>query len=78
MTSRRSNWQETPLVDDGVDRQMTFFDEMRQESVARFGHIDRRTQEGSSRLHALLYVCHPRLVNGYINRNPVNSCFCNC
>ena len=31
---------------------------------ARFGHIDRRTQEGSSRLHALLYACHPRLVNG--------------
>ena len=29
------------------------------------GLIDRRTQEGSSRLHALLYACHPRLVNGY-------------
>ena len=37
----------------------------RQQSVALcFGHIDRRTQEGSSRLHALLYACHPRLVNG--------------
>ena len=32
----------------------------------RIGHIDRRTQEGSSRLHALLYACHPRLVNGYL------------
>ena len=30
------------------------------------GHIDRRTQEGSSRLHALLYACYPRLVNGYV------------
>ena len=30
------------------------------------GHIDRRTQEGSSRLHALLYTCYPRLVNGYV------------
>jgi len=36
------------------------------ESVARVGHVDRRTQEGSSRLHALLYACHPRLVNGYV------------
>jgi len=36
------------------------------ESVARVGHVDRRTQEGSSRLHALLYACHPRLVNGYL------------
>src|SRR5271166_1148946 len=30
------------------------------------GHIDRRAQEGSSRLHALLYACYPRLVNGYV------------
>src|SRR5271157_1211758 len=37
----------------------------RERSVARVGHIDRRTQEGSSRLHALLYACHPRHVNGY-------------
>jgi len=36
-------------VDVGVDRQMTFFDEMRQESVARVGHIDRsRLSERSS------------------------------
>ena len=34
-------------------------------ATLRFGLIDRRTQEGSSRLHALLYACYPRLVNGY-------------
>ena len=34
-------------------------------AISCFGLIDRRTQEGSSRLHALLYACHPRLVNGY-------------
>ena len=54
-----------PLGDVGVERQTTFFDEMRQARVARVGLIDRRTQEGSSRLHALLYACYPRLVNGY-------------
>jgi hypothetical protein len=34
------------------------------ELVARVALIDRRTQEGSSRLHALLYACYHRLVNG--------------
>jgi hypothetical protein len=32
---------------------------------ARFGVIDRRTFGACSRLDAILYVCHPRLVNGY-------------
>ncbi len=40
-------------------------------AVARFGLIDRRTQEGSSRLHALLYACYPRLVNGYLVRDHI-------
>ena len=39
--------------------------------VARFGLIDRRTQEGSSRLHAILYACHHRLVNGYRTITPI-------
>ena len=33
--------------------------------LARFGLIDRRTLEIWSRLDAILYACHPRLVNGY-------------
>ena len=41
------------------------------QNVARFGQIDRRTQEGSSRLHALVYACHHRLVNGYRKVTPI-------
>ncbi len=33
--------------------------------VTCFGLIDRSTREVSSRFQTLLYVCHPRLVNGY-------------
>ena len=38
----------------------------------RVGHIDRRTQEGSSRLHALPYACYSRLVNGYLVRDHIS------
>ena len=34
-------------------------------NVARFGRIDRRNRGVASRLDAILYVCHLRLVNGY-------------
>ena len=40
-------------------------------SATRVGHIDRRTQEGFSRLHAILYACHHRLVNGYKVRDHI-------
>jgi hypothetical protein len=33
--------------------------------LARVGRIDRRIQEVTSPLDALLYACHLRLVNGY-------------
>jgi hypothetical protein len=36
--------------------------------TARFGVIDRRTFGACSRLDAILYVCYPRLVNGYDER----------
>lgn len=34
--------------------------------VARFDVIDRRTFGACSRIDAILYTCHPRLVNGYL------------
>src|SRR5262245_22119395 len=37
---------------------------------ARVGRIDRSTREATSPLHAVLYVCHPRLVNHYLPHNP--------
>ena len=35
------------------------------EPLARVGVIDRSSQEATSPLGAALYVCYPRLVNGY-------------
>ena len=37
----------------------------REVSVARFGLIDQSTFVGCSRLAAIVYTCHHRLVNGY-------------
>jgi hypothetical protein len=34
--------------------------------LARVGRIDRRTFRPRSRLDAILYPCHARLVNGYV------------
>src|SRR4051812_3385100 len=36
------------------------------------GLVDRRTREVLSRLDAILYTCHPRLVNGYSMRSKYN------
>jgi hypothetical protein len=34
--------------------------------VARFGRIDRSSREATSPFGAVMYICHPRPVNGYV------------
>jgi hypothetical protein len=48
-----------------LERRATASRRFLQSGAVRVGVIDRRTFVGCSRLNAILYTCHPRLVNGY-------------